>query len=216
MDIDRDEVLRYLGISPKKADKKILAYISDCIEETLKESNPKYIYKIFDLNFKRESILVEGTNLILEGRHIKNLLKQSLKCVLFAATLGSGVERRIGYYKSYDLTRSLVLDACATALIESVCDDIEREVRDIGEQEYELNITSRYSPGYGDLSLSIQPKLLNVLEAHRIGLTVTEDLIMIPRKSVTAVIGLQKEKGSITGTCEKCKNSGDCPYRKEL
>ena len=216
MDIDKDEVLRYLGINPKKADNKMLAYINDCIEENLQESNPKYIYKIFDLSFQRESILIEGTNLYLKGRDIKAHLEHSLKCVLFAATLGSSIERRIGHYKSYDLTRILVLDACATALIESVCSEIEEEIKGIGQREYGLNITSRYSPGYGDLSLNIQPKLLDVLEAHRIGLTVTEDLIMIPRKSVTAIIGLQKEKGSFTGTCRKCTNRGNCPYRKEL
>ena len=59
------------GINPKKLTTKCSAYINDCIEETLKESNPKYIYKIFDLEFQRESILIEGTNLYLKGRDIR-------------------------------------------------------------------------------------------------------------------------------------------------
>ena len=51
--------------------------------------------------------------------------------------------------------------------------------------------TRRYSPGYGDLPLSVQPALLDALDAgRRLGVTLTESLLMVPMKSVTAVVGI--------------------------
>lgn len=54
-----------------------------------------------------------------------------------------------------------------------------------------LNINWRYSPGYGNLDISIQRELLKSLDAERtIGLTASSHNILIPRKSVTAIIGV--------------------------
>lgn len=59
----------------------------------------------------------------------------------------------------------------------------------------EKSLTMRYSPGYGDLDISANRDILNVLDAHRkIGVTVTNTGIMIPRKSVVALIGITNKK----------------------
>ena len=47
----------------------------------------------------------------------------------------------------------------------------------------------RYSPGYGDVSLSCQKDFFRLLPCTRIGLTLMDTLIMAPEKSVTAYIG---------------------------
>ena len=49
----------------------------------------------------------------------------------------------------------------------------------------------RYSPGYGDLSLSVQKDVLNILNADKIlGIKLGENLLMIPKKSITAIQGV--------------------------
>ena len=56
----------------------------------------------------------------------------------------------------------------------------------------------RFSPGYGDLSLDTQKKLLSALDSQRkIGITLTESLLMLPTKSVSAIIGLECRKGEL-------------------
>lgn len=214
MYVDKDEVLRYLGVNWKKADANLVAFVDDCIREILDVAQPKYSYRIFDLKFENEDILIDETNTLLEGKSIKKHLCNSSKCAAMGATLGIFVDKKIQYYKSYDLTRSLVLDACGTALIESICDEIEEKIKDIAKKEYGLNITSRYSPGYGDFPLSIQPELLNILETNRFGLTVNEQLIMIPRKSVTAIIGLQEREELFERGCQNCLKNSSCIYRR--
>ena len=78
-------------------------------------------------------------------------------------------------------------------------------------------ITFRYSPGYGDLPLDIQSDFLKSINAEKlIGLTVSSHNLLMPRKSVTAVIGIidkkyeQHKKG-----CEVCKNYENCSFRRE-
>jgi len=50
-------------------------------------------------------------------------------------------------------------------------------------------LTPRFSPGYGDLSLDHQKGLLKYVEADKIGISLSETMVMLPEKSITAVIG---------------------------
>lgn len=208
IDIDKKEVLRYLGYKDTTPDEKPDALIDLCINEICLSASPKTVYAVFEL----DGIHLENTVLSLEGNDIKNHLSGCSKCVLMAATLGADVERKIAQAQICDMTKALILDACATAAIESVCDklcdDIEKEIAP-------LKLTTRYSPGYGDFPLEMQKTIVSVLDAGRkIGLTLTPENIMIPRKSVTAVMGIT-DKERTTKTCDTCNLKDTCTYRKE-
>ncbi len=119
----------------------------------------------------------------------KNLCKHLTGCthvILFAATLGSEVDRIIAQHSVLHPVRAYFIDQIALFAIENWCDDIERIV--CGER----SSRSRFSPGYGDLSIELQKPLLSVLQANtKIGLSLTESYLMIPAKSVTAIIGIE-------------------------
>jgi cobalamin-dependent methionine synthase I len=55
-------------------------------------------------------------------------------------------------------------------------------------------LTMRYSPGYGDWNLDVQPEILATLDSGRIRLTSNISHILIPEKSVTAIIGIKDKK----------------------
>ena len=93
-----------------------------------------------------------------------------------------------------DLSRCLVLESCATAAIEEVCDRAEGL---IAAEFPGKSLTSRFSPGYGDLPVTVQGEFLALLDApRRIGLCATGSSILTPRKSVTAVLGLLEGAGN--------------------
>jgi 5-methyltetrahydrofolate--homocysteine methyltransferase len=133
-----------------------------------------------------------------------------------AATLGTKIEREIRMAQVSDMTKTIILDCCASTAIEQVCDkvqeDIEAEVKASGGF-----ITSRYSPGYGDMPIEQQKDFVALLDTHRkIGLTATKNNILTPRKSVTAVIGISKTMIKNTKRdCETCNFKDKCMYRKE-
>jgi len=78
------------------------------------------------------------------------------------------------------------------ALIEKVMDDIEDKIR--ATLEPGETLVSRYSPGYGDFPLAAQRELLSLLDAPRkVGVSLTDTLLMVPSKSVSAIIGIKEE-----------------------
>ncbi len=84
-------------------------------------------------------------------------------------------------------------------------------------EQPQIYVTSRFSPGYGDFPLTEQSRIIGYLDAQRqIGLHVTADSLMIPGKSVTALMGIADHP--VTGrlaTCNECVLKEKCTLRKE-
>lgn len=211
--INKTEAIRYMGLGSSKPDTVIAAIIDECEKKLLDAIRPLYTYAVFDLNRRENGIEVKNTPLLLTGKAVKNHLVGCDKAVLMAATLGIEADKVIKRYQISDLTFALAADALASAAIEQVCNAAEEEIK---EKVAPLYMTWRFSPGYGDLPLDIQRSFLTVLNAQkRIGLTVTDSLIMLPSKSVSAIIGLsdqpieKKRQG-----CAVCNLRSSCQYRK--
>lgn len=211
----KKEVLRYLGYRGQKIDTLIDELIDESIEELKDLIQPRYTYKTFNIEYHEEKILLKGTRFYLPGEDIKKHLKDSKSCILMAASLGQLVDRKIRYYEKVDMAKALILDAGASTFIEELCDRIceDIEVKLIKEDKA---LTSRFSPGYGDLDLYIQNDFLNLLASQKsIGLTASSNSILIPRKSVTAIMGIvernyKKEEKS----CKDCDKYGDCKFSR--
>lgn len=216
LQINKNEVLRYLGYKGQDIDENIVNLIEECREEIKKIITPRFMYEYKDIIQLDEAIEVVNTKLILSGKDIKEHLKDSKKCVLMAVTLGNDVERKTRLYEKINLTKALILDACATTAVEEVCDYVERIVKEKAILNNK-DITFRYSPGYGDLPLDVQSSFLRALDAQKkIGLTVSENNLLFPRKSVTAIIGIinSGSKKKIK-SCKKCTNCKNCSFRRE-
>ena len=215
MNIDKAEALRYMGYRGQKMDDNLTDLLDECIYEVKNISNMSFTYEIYDMESSEEGMCLKGTTLILRGRDIHANLAKAEKCAVMAVTLGLEIDKRIAFYSKIDLTKGLIFDACATAAVEALCDTIQEEIK-AKAKIMRLEITPRYSPGYGDFSIDIQKDIIKVLKTYeRIGLSVNESSIMIPRKSVTAFIGLQRGKCSEEN--HKCRNCKDryCMFRRD-
>ena len=137
-------------------------------------------------------------------------LKGCKRFFLMAATFGASADAVIRKYSKTDVARGAVAQAAGSYLIEEYCDKIMDETDTGG-----LFFKPRFSPGYGDFDLSFQKIILDTLDAgKRIGITLTESYMMIPTKSVTAVLGLTDEPSCNIGKCMLCQKK-DCEFRKE-
>lgn len=221
IEIDEREVLRYLQYKDQDIGDNLSEKIKQCIKKTREIINPRFIfrkYKIKKLKLSdvKSEVYLEGANLTLKSNDIHNLLLECDECILMSATLGLEVEREIRKLTYTDLTKGIIIDACATTAIEEVCDIVQDNIAKklLKEDKY---ITYRYSPGYGDLPIEKNVNINNLLNSQKeIGLTVTNSGIMIPRKSVVALIGVShKEITNTKKTCENCSNRYNCDYKKE-
>lgn len=215
MTLDRAEVLRYLGYRGQALDERMNRLLDAAVSTCLAVARPKHALRVFDLVWGMDGIRLVGADLILPGKDIAECLRGAKKCALLAATLGVEPEARIRVLERTDLTASLMLDAAATECIEKYCDEAQEALRaELTGQS--LFPGRRYSPGYGDLPLTLQPDILRVLDAgRRIGLTCTDHLILLPRKSVTAVIGLfDRPAAAAPRDCAGCALRETCAFRR--
>jgi len=214
MYLDKLEILRYLGYNNQNIDINIEKYINECIDEIKALSQKRFVYANYKIE-KEDHLALKDTTFTSNSKDLAKHLSQSSYCTLMAASLGLEVDKKIAYYTKFNMTKSLILDACASTAIESLCNEVEEKIRqEAYGQGY--HITNRFSPGYGDFPITLQKELVTILRAYpKMGLTVNESSIMLPRKSVTALIGWQKEQCTSTlNNCNKCLKK-DCLYRKD-
>lgn len=213
MDIRIKEAVRYLGYKKSVAGEKILGEIGDSFQELEQQADKKSISRILKLTFLEDNRLQIG-NMEVQSKNLRKNLKDCKEVVLFGATLGVEVDRLIQKYQLLDMTKAVVMQACAAALLEEYCDSEQEKIGQQLKMEGKY-LRPRFSPGYGDFSIQHQMEVLGMLEApKRIGLTMTESYMLTPTKSVTAVIGISNREDAcnIKG-CEVCDKL-DCTYRR--
>ena len=197
------ETFRYLGYHGQEPDEaaKNLAVI--CWKELEQAATPRSFYREYPLEFTGDTGIVTPV-FETQSANLRKNLKDCEKLLVFAATLGAGVDHLIQRYTKIQMSKAVILQAAAAAMLEDYCDEVNEQIR----RDYE-------SRGYGDFPLSCQPQLLGCLEAgKRIGITLTDSYLMAPSKSVTAVIGVSPLSRTCTVKgCEACGKT-DCTYRR--
>ena len=118
---------------------------------------------------------------------IKNL-QGCREVFVFAVTLGLGVDRLLTQLSLVSPSKHFITDALASAMAEAAADKAEEIIKGT------LACRPRFSPGFGDLSIELQPRILNLLNAQRLlGITTNNSLLMSPGKSVTAIMGIKND-----------------------
>lgn len=152
---------------------------------------------------------------LLVGRDLPRHLEGCRRAVLLGATLGAEADRLIRLWQVQDMAGAVLLDGCASAAIEQVCDLAQEQLAQQARQRG-LWLTGRFSCGYGDLPLELQGRLITLLDApRRIGLSVTPGGLLAPTKSVTAILGLSSSPIPVQAHgCARCAARETCPFRK--
>ena len=213
--VSRKEVLRYLGY---KGTMEIQGAVEDeveaCLELLGQKAEPKHLVRSFPLRLGTEYEIDCGC-FCTRSKNLSKNLQECEMVLVFAATLGLGTDYVIQKYNHLQMSRAGILQAAAAAMIEEYCDQGCRELKERYEAG-EWYLRPRFSPGYGDFPLECQSSLLDGLEAgKRLGIRLTSGCLMMPSKSVTAVMGLSRKpyRCEVKG-CEACGKT-DCAYRRE-
>ena len=209
-DIPKDEVLRYLGYRGQSIDDNLKMQIENCIKAVKDCAKARLTYRVLPVKDSK----IEGLD--LQGNDIRKLLEGCHLAIAMAATLGPEAEALLRRTEVTNMADAVIMDSAQSSAIENVCDNFESDVR-LDYRIQGLYLTDRYSPGYGDLPLTSQKTIAELLVAEkRIGLTVTENMIMIPRKSVTCIIGISdKPRTLVRRGCDSCSSKDKCSYRAQ-
>ena len=183
------DALRYMKVPPDGNTPELRGIVMQSFDYLETFITPRCVSGRFKIKKSDKGIEIEGAEFF--SKDIVRLTSRSNECYLLAATLGHEADKKILISQHEDMLKGLALDACASVKIDEFIDEfIENEIKP-GLKDGEF-LTSRFSPGYGDLSMSVTEDIITILDAtKRIGLSVTRSLMMVPVKSVTAIIGIR-------------------------
>lgn len=213
LELNVAEAVRYLGARPGDGAARLL--VEEAYFHLRNQVQARHLLSYSPAETGEDGLtlrLADGT--CFHSRKLVGHLAGCQGVLLLAATLGAGVDAAIRRLSLQRIALGAAAQAVGAALIESYCDQVVAEHR--GLELPGLTLLPRFSPGYGDWNLEEQASLCRRLDTPRIGLTLTQGLMLAPTKSVTAVIGLRPtslSEKALNHDCSACSQA-DCPYRR--
>ncbi len=224
VDIDPAEVAHWLGTMGRPLDASLEARLEDAVAAARRIVAPAGVWRRFSIENAAPPgpIGLEGCALELPGRDIARHLSGAASVAVMAVTVGIEADREYRRRAVGSALDALLFSIAAAVAAEAAADALNELI----VAEAGCRATTRFSPGYGDLPLSIHPALLASIDAtRRLGLTAADSGLLIPAKSITAVIGLFDGEVSAAPSspsaspcaahtepqaCAECPNLGRC------
>ena len=188
---DEKEILRY-AMLPSFAPKPEELPLQECLKAAKGAAQCRAVWR-------RYPLVRDGDTLDLgfaktDSRDLKQHLEGCDEILLFACTAGAETDRWIARAKLLSPAKGLLMHAIGAQQVEGGCD---RLCASLADQFPDRQLTDRFSPGYGDLTLEMQRDVMTALDCGRtVGITLTDSLLMTPSKSVTAIIGMKVREGA--------------------
>jgi hypothetical protein len=212
------EVLRRQGLG--KGD-RVRAEIKSLITELLaivKNDHllePAVAYEIYPITGMNSSQISLGGNRTVHGPLLPATFPEAKELAVIVGTIGPKLEKRAtDYTKSSQALRGMILDGIGSAAVDMLvleaCKLIAGEVSSRG---YE--ISSPVNPGMPGFAMTEQWHLLELVKAPEIGVSLTSSGILVPRKSVSMVIGIgpKMTRWTQAEVCARCSLRETCPYK---
>lgn len=186
--INKKEIMRYM--SSQGGGDEILGLVDECLAEVREMLQYKVCYTI--LTTETDSNIISLPCGQIASRNLAKNLSGCDKAIIFAATIGIGIDRLISKYSRLSPAKALCLQAIGAERVEALCNDFCEKMKSEFQGKGE-SLRPRFSPGYGDLPLETQKMIFSLLDCpKRIGVTLGDTLLMSPSKSVTAFIGITR------------------------
>lgn len=193
--LPKERIYARLGYSPSRT--TLSSKQKDLIEAAITEAefllNLSGAGRIISLKAVSSREVILENNIVFKSSSLANFLASSEKSLIMAATAGekiiSAIEEKS---KNHDLTTAVVYDAVASETVDACLSWIMSYYRRILRRENRTLPLRRFSCGYGDLSLENQKIIWELLGLSYLGIEITEQFILRPEKTVTAICGVVK------------------------
>ena len=208
----RERIGKITAGSTKEA---VIAHLKEALDIAGSKATPRiYSVKKEIINFKPGSLQIEG-DIILSGKELSKHIKGATHICAFVVTIGEDIEEAASScMNSGDHLLGYLLDRAGSFAVESMAKNAEDDLRRALAPEG-LSVSMRFSPGYCDWPIEEQFKLAQIIDFAKAGVILTKSCMMIPRKSISAVVGIGPKElfSKIRSPCSVC-NMKVCDYRR--
>ena len=214
--LDVDAVLRGQGAEPatiRSRSPRLLESARRALDEGNLLLQPEVQTRRFLVeDLRHERIKLEGDKR-LSGSLLAEHMGGAQAVVVVLCTVGDALERRAADVSKEDAVYGLALDGVGSAGVEALanaaCALFEAQATD-----KDCQVTIPLSPGMVGWPVEQgQPQIFDLLDTGEIGVRLTESMMMLPRKSLTFVLGIGKELMAGGRTCDYCSQKDTCRYR---
>ena len=184
--INKKEILRYAGA--RAGGETLDLLLDECVSLAADGFTYRAVYAVYPIT-RTETGLSFGT-FFTESRDLAKNLDGCHAVIVFGASVGRTIDRLVLRESVLSPARALLLDAHGTERVEALADTLCRDLA----AKYEKAgcvLRPRFSPGYGDLPLSIQKDFFSALSLHAwLNVSLNDSLLISPKKTVTAFVGI--------------------------
>jgi hypothetical protein len=216
LEVDVDAVLRGQGADSaaiRGRSPRLVGVAQHALDEARPLFAPRVLYERLPVEEVRHEQLRLPHDKRLQGSLLTQHLAAADEVVLVLCTIGAALEAHSSEVSRLDLVRGLALDGVGSAGVEAlanaVCAFFEAQARKVGQRA-----SIPLSPGMIGWSVEQgQPQILSILDPSRIGVRLSSSMLMVPRKSLTFVLGLGARMVESVRTCDYCTLKDTCRYQ---
>ena len=138
MDTRTREAIRYLGYGKHAIDNQTFSLVLEAFDELDRIVEKRMIYRIFNIHMSGDDRM-EIENIKIQSKNLAKNLCGCEKVVLLGATLGVQVDQLMKRYAYTNMAKTVVLQACAAAMLEEYLDDWQENLaQELSVDEYGL------------------------------------------------------------------------------
>lgn len=216
--LEVDHVLGAQGADPaviRARSPKLVAAAERAMAQGFGLVEPKLHYRQFTVEGLRHDRLLLSEEGFLRGRLIADHLATASEVVVMVCTVGDSVEKLASEIMATDPVLGLAMDGVGSAAVESLANAACSHFGRVAELKG-LQTTIPLSPGMIGWSVEEgQPQIFNLLPDGEADVKLTPSYLMIPRKSLSMVIGMGLDVNTQARTCDYCTMSDTCRYQQK-
>ena len=215
---DVDQVLKSQGADPqiiRKRSPKLVEIAERALEQGRPLLDSKVIFRELSvLSIKHERLLLEDQN-ELKGKLIVKHLASAEKIIIILCTIGSRLEEYSLKKIKNDPVMGLAIEGVGSAAVEALANSV---CTYFGEKAAEENLETTIPLNPGMIGWDVgegQPQIFKLLDAKELEVTLTPSCLMLPRKTLSMVIGVGADIKVGGKTCDYCHMQETCLYKDQ-
>ena len=208
-----EQVLLAQGLDPQAASPRtgrMLAIAAQALQVGLPLLDPLVTYQEERVkSLVHERLQLSGGG-VITGKSAVQRLASARKVVAALCTIGPAIEKRASSLMDDDLLLALALDGVGTAAAESLGIAACRLLGEMAASSG-LEASLPLSPGIDGWPVEHgHPLIFSLVDAPQAGIRLTPDNMMLPRKTVSLLIGLAPEIDEGGRICDFCSQRSTC------